>query len=99
MDRLALHNELLKFIPNVYFQPPSTLQMKYPCIVYNKTSKYRQDANDGIYSSRQGYQVMVIEHNPDSTVVDDIERHFEHCSINQYYTINNLNHTTLNLYY
>lgn len=99
MTRLLLHDELLKFSPNVYFQPPSNLQMKYPCIVYNKTSKFNEKANNKSYLNKQGYQVMVIEKDPDSTVADDIENYFEHCSINQYYTINNYNHTTLNLYY
>jgi hypothetical protein len=98
-SRLDLHAELLKFLPNVYFQPPSTIQMAYPCIVYNKTGKNRHFADDVVYLSQQGYQIMLIEKNPDSTVADDIENYLEHCAINQYYTIDNLNHTTLNLYY
>lgn len=98
-SRLDLHAELLKFMPNVYFQPPSTITMTYPCIVYNKTGKFKNDANDGIYLSIQEYQLMLIEKNPDSTVADDIEKYFKYCVIGQYYTVDNLYHTTLNLYY
>lgn len=98
-DRLALHSELLKFLPSVYFQPPSNIQMVYPCIVYNKTGKMRHFAQDVIYLSQQEYQIMVIEKNPDSDIADRIERHFQSCVISQYYTVDNLNHTTLNLYY
>lgn len=98
-SRLELHAELVKFLPNVYFQPPSTIKMMYPCIVYNKTPKMRHFANDVVYLSQQEYQIMLIENNPDSTVADSIEKHFQHCAINQYYTVDNLNHTTLNLYY
>jgi hypothetical protein len=98
-SRLELHAELVKFYPNVYFQPPSTIQMTYPCIVYNKTGKNRHFADDVIYLSQQGYQLMLIEKNPDSTVADDIESHFQHCAIDRYYTVDNLNHTTLSLYY
>jgi hypothetical protein len=98
-DRLNLHNELLTFLSNVYFQPPSNIQMKYPCIVYNKTGRMRHFADDVIYLSQQEYQIMVIESNPDSDVADRIESHFQHCGINQYYTADNLNHTTLSLYY
>lgn len=98
-NRLSLHDELLKFIPNVYFQPPATLQMVYPCIVYRKTNKMRHFGNDIIYLSQQQYQITVIEKNPDSKVADNIESHFPHCAIDQYYTVDNLNHTTINLYY
>jgi hypothetical protein len=98
-SRLELHAELVKFLPNVYFQPPSTITMTYPCIVYNKTGKMRHFGNDVIYLSQQEYQIMLIEKNPDSIVADNIENHFQHCAINQYYTVDNLNHTTLNLYY
>ena len=97
--RLALHNKLLAFLPNVYFQPPANIQMTYPCIVYNKTGKIRHFAADVIYLSQQEYSVMVIEKNPDSDVADLIERFFQSCVISQYYTVDNLSHTTLNLYY
>lgn len=98
-SRLELHAELLTFLPNVYFQPPPTIQMTYPCIVYSKTGKNRHFANDVIYLSQQGYKLLVIEKDPDSTVADRIEEHFQHCASNQPYTVDNLHHTPLNLYY
>lgn len=98
-SRLDLHNELKAFYPNVYFQPPSNIKMVYPCIVYNKTGKFRTFAGNGIYQSLQEYQLTVIETNPDSTVADDIEQHFQSCVIIQYYAAENLNHTNLQLYY
>jgi hypothetical protein len=97
--RLELHSELLGFMPNVYFQPPSSIQMVYPCIVYNKTGRMRHFANDVIYSSQQEYTLTLIEKDPDSSVADNIEVHFQHCAINQYFTVDNLNHTKLSLYY
>lgn len=98
-SRLDLHNELLKFLPNVYFQPPSNIQMTYPCIVYNKTGKNRHFGNDVIYLSQQGYNITVIETNPDSAIADGIEMHFPYCGINQYFITDNLYHTSLSLYY
>lgn len=98
-DRLSLHAKLKQFIPNVYFQPPATITMKYPCIVYNKTGKNRMFSNDGIYLSHQEYQVLLIEHDPDSTIADEIEETLPSCVISRYYVVDNLNHTALNLYY
>lgn len=98
-SRLSLHEKLVTFLPNVYFQPPSTIQMKYPCIVYTKSDKMRHYASDVVYLSLQEYNITVIESDPDSDIGDAIEKYFQSCVISQYYTVDNLNHTTLNLYY
>lgn len=97
--RLDLQNELETFLDNVYFQPPSSEQMTYPCIVYAKMDKARKFGGDRIYIWTQLYQVTVIERNPDSTVADDIENQFNYCIIDQRFTVDNLYHTTLSLYY
>lgn len=98
-SRIQLHNELLRFLPQVYFQPPENMVMEYPCIVYNKTDKKREFGNNSLYLSRQEYQIMLIEYDPDSPIADNMESYFTHCTITQYYVVDNLNHTTLNLYY
>lgn len=97
--RLDLQEELKSFIPNVYFQPPANIKMKYPCIVYNKTDKARKFGNDRLYIWTQQYKLTVIESDPDSTVADNIEEHFQYCTTDQNFTVDNLNHTTLLLYY
>lgn len=73
--------------------------MVYPCIVYKKTNKMRHYGNNIIYLSQTEYQITVIDKNPDSTIADVMETQFEHCIIDQYFTMDNLNHTTLTLYY
>jgi hypothetical protein len=98
-SRLELHEELLQFIPNAYFQPPSNVMMKYPCIVYNKTNRTRQFSGNQLYMVKQGYQLMVITKDPDSLIAEQMEQHFQSCVISQNYTVDNLHHTTLNLYY
>lgn len=98
-SRLDLHAKLLTFLPNVYFQPPSNITMIYPCIVYSKSGKARQFSNNLLYFSMQEYQITVIDKNPDSAVADSIENYFQYCTIDQHFTVDNLNHTTLSLYY
>jgi hypothetical protein len=98
-DRFQLQAELESFLPNVYFQPPANITMKYPCIVYRKTGKNRHFAGDVLYLSQQGYTIQVIDRDPDSDVADRIEKHFQHCGNPQYHTVDNLHHTTLSLYY
>lgn len=98
-SRTDLQSELLTFLPNVYYQPPANLKMAYPCIVYTRTGKNRHFADDVIYLSQQGYQLTVIEHDPDSDIADRIEKHFQSCAINNYFITDNLHHTTISLYY
>jgi len=97
--RLELHEELMEFQLDLYFQPPQNIQLSYPCIVYSKTGKNKSFGNNGVYFSKQGYQIMLIEQDPDSPIADAIETHFDYCSIDQHYAADNLNHTTLTLYY
>jgi len=100
MDRrLELHDKLLGFVPNVYYQPPSNIQMKYPCIVYRKSGKNRHFANDVVFLSQQGYTLTVMDKDPDSTIADNIESDFQYCAITNYFTVDELHHTTLSLYY
>ena len=36
--RIELQEMLEQITPNVYYQPPSTISIKYPCIVYTRRS-------------------------------------------------------------
>lgn len=98
-SREELHEELKVFSDNVYFQPPSSIQMKYPCIVYNKDDNHKQHGNNSIYYRKQGYTITVMDRDPDSLTPEMLESYFQYCSINQYYEVDGLHHTTLNLYY
>lgn len=98
--RLELH-EILKGIlgsDHVYFQPPSTLKMVYPCIVYRRSQESREYANGGLYSRMKRYQVVVIDWNPDSETPDKVGA-LPLCSFDRHYTSDNLNHDVYNLYF
>lgn len=98
-NRLKLHDELLEFSDNVYFQPPANIKLTYPCIIYSKTPSIKEYGNDHHYIKTQGYQITVVDADPDSLIADDLEEHFTHCAIAQYFVNDNLNHVILNLYY
>lgn len=100
-NRLALHEELCSVLGsrNVYFQPPENLHINYPCIVYSREPDTILNADDSHYISREHYELMVIDHDPDSTIADDLVSNFKYCKIDRYYKASNLNHTTLTLHY
>lgn len=99
VKRIELHNKLKTILPNVYFQPPSNVRLTYPCIVYHKSPPEVKMANDTIYNRTQEYQLTIIDQNPDSDTADRILGMFPYCTIGSYSIVDNLNHTTLNLYY
>lgn len=105
MDRLELHNKLVELNgttgekeSRVYFQPPSSVSMKYPCIRYSKSGIRQFRANNGNYRLVDEYEIIVIDPNPDSELPAAIMLTFPMCSFDRMYTANNLNHFVLKLY-
>ena len=100
-SRLNLHEELCELLGsrNVYFQPPESVKLKYPGIVYSLSRVEKFNANDKIYRGMNQYQVTMIDTDPDSEVPVSILTHFPMCSFDRAFTSENLNHFVLTLYY
>ena len=101
MDRRLQLHEVLKTIlgsSNVYFQPPSTVQMTYPCIVYKLATIVPTFADDCVYSQRQKYTVTVIDRNPDGLIPGKVSK-LPFCKADNFFTFDNLNHYPFTLYY
>lgn len=97
--RLKLHDVLCDILscPNhgeecrVYFQPPSSIKMKYPAIVYALDNIENAFANDGVYLSSRKYSITLIDRDPDSSFIGKISS-LPTCRFNRHYTKDNLNH-------
>lgn len=101
MDRrLELHQILTDVLgsKNVYFQPPASMHLKYPCIIYQYETGDTQFADDLPYIFVRKYQIQVIDPNPDTEIPDKIAR-LPRCLNDRNYTADNLNHYTFNIYY
>lgn len=83
---------------NVYFQPPATLVMKYPAIVYSRSDIENFHADNRVYAQKVAYQVTVIDKNPDSEYVKKISM-LPLCIYDRHYTSDNLNHDVFTIYY
>ena len=83
---------------NVYFQPPPNVQMKYPCIVYQRVFADTTFASNKPYRYEKRYQVTYIDRNPDSVVPDKIAE-LPMCVFNRYFASDGLNHDVFNLYF
>lgn len=99
-SRLDLHTILEKILGsrNVYFQPPSSVRMQYPAIVYSRKDIERRSADDGVYRKLPSYELVLVDKNPDSKFVEKI-LDLPYCSFDRHYESDNLNHDVFTLYF
>ena len=99
-NRLDLHTLLEEILGtrNVYFQPPESIKMNYPAIVYGLESIRSNHADNGVYLSNRRYMVTLIDKNPDSLFVDEIVK-LQSCQFDRHFKSENLNHWVFSLYF
>ena len=83
---------------NVYYQPPATVRIKYPAIIFSKSRIDTLKANDSTYAKNKRYEIIVVDKKPDNPVIDKI-LDLPYCSYDRSYEADNLNHDVLTLYY
>ena len=100
-SRLQLQTELETVLGNnhVYFQPPETLQMQYPCIRYSLSTGWSTHADNKTYSFYRQYSLIHIYRNPDATLCETITKHFPMIRLDRHYVSDGLNHDSYTLYY
>ena len=98
--RLDLQNILEELLGSdkVYFQPPTNVQMQYPCIVYKRDNASTAFADDSPYRFTQRYQVTIIDRNPDSPIVAMVAA-LRLTRFARHFTADNLNHDVFELYF
>lgn len=99
-SRLDLQN-LLEFVlgsRNVYYQPPESVKIKYPAIIYRRNDIDNNFADDIVYMQNHTYQIIVIDGDPDSEIVDRVSK-LPMCRYDRHYTSDNLNHDIFILNY
>jgi len=99
-QRLELQALLMEILgtERVYFQPPPSIQMEYPCIVYQRDYLLTNHADDIPYKRRVRYLVTIIDRNPDSDVPDKVAE-LPLCVFDRFYTADNLNHDVFKLFF
>ena len=101
-DRLDLHNELVELLGSnhVYFQPPESIRMVYPCIVYERSGIDSEHADDSRYVNTMRYDVRFITKEPDTNdFIIKMLNAFKYCSYDRHYVSDNLNHEAFTIYY
>ena len=99
--RLRLHDILMGIVGSgfkVYFQPPASLQMTYPCIVYKRDNLKTKFAGNKPYNRVNRYQVTVIAADPDSDIPEKLSA-LPMCTFDRSFPADDLNHEVYTLYF
>lgn len=98
--RIELHNIFINVLgsSNVYFQPPSTIKLQYPCIIYQLSNENVLYSDNIRYKHAIRYQVTFIDSDPDTEIPDKI-RQLPYTSFERRYTSDNLNHDVFSIFY
>lgn len=98
--RLELHNVLCDILGsrNAYYQPPESIKLKYPAIVYSRDDIVNEHANNNVYAQTIAYRLTVIDENPDSEIVRKVSK-LPMCSYDRNYKADNLNHDVFIIYF
>lgn len=82
---------------NVYFDPPESKKIKYPAIIYKLNDIKTTCANNHSYTMTPGYQLILIDSDPDSEYVD-VLINVRYCRFVRHYPSNGLHHWIFNIY-
>ena len=99
-SRLDLQDKLeeLNENRNVYFQPPSNIQMNYPAIKYEIDRIDTKFANDSSYIRNKRYTITVISKNAKPEIIDKL-LDLPMCTLDRSYQSDNLNHFVFTIYW
>lgn len=99
--RIQLHEKLLALFGSyrIYFQPPPTIKMEYPAIVYVLSDAHQLQADNTNYRITKRYTLTFIHRDPDIDLMDDMLSAFELCSFDRRFVNDNLYHDVYSLYY
>lgn len=100
-NRLSLHEKLKTLIgnTNVYFQPPASVNISYPCVIYNIGNGETTFADDRLYKYNHRYELMFIYKKPNIDIIEEVMNALPMCKINRVYVADNLNHYVFSVYY
>lgn len=98
--RIKLH-ELLKETAGgckVYFQPPESIRLTYPCVIYGLSNYNVRHANNALYIGMKQYTFTYITTDPDTDIPEKF-LNLLYCGFDRAYTSDNLYHYVFRIYH
>lgn len=83
---------------HVYYQPPASVRLAYPAIVYKLNDIDQAWADDYLYKKDRSYMLTLIYYDPDTDLVEKLLWAFPKLRFDRTYTSDNLYHCVYVLY-
>lgn len=101
IKRLKLDQKLRTVLgnDNVYFEPPASIKINYPCLIYSVDRLNVSRADNKAYLTQRAYQIISITTNPDTDILEDMINSFDHCFYERRYKSDNLIHDVFTIYF
>lgn len=98
--RRELHAKLVEILGsnNVYYQPPESIKLKYPCIVYFRSNIPLRKADNKTYKADFFYSITLIGTEPQSEMITKLLIAFDNIKYDRNFITNGLYHDTFTLY-
>lgn len=96
----ALQAELEELLQceEVYYNPPMSVRMSYPAVVFNRSKINNAYANDSVYMQSYRYEVTVISEDPDCEYIDKVSK-MPTSILERSFVSDNLYHNIFTLYH
>jgi hypothetical protein len=96
-QRLQAKFEELLESRNVYYNPPASVRMNFPAIVFSRVNFTKFHANDSTYLTSPRYEVTTITEDPDDPIIGKILS-LSKCSFDRHFVSDNFHHNVFTLH-
>lgn len=104
MSRRTRRNKLQETLSNItgikraYFQPPASIQLEYPCIIYTYSDERIRHANNDVYIEEDTYEIMLITKDPLPSEMMTELRDLPYTRFSRHFVKDNLHHFSYNMH-
>lgn len=85
-------------VARVYYQPPESVRLVYPCIIFKLADIGKLYADNIMYKDLTRYEVQLITQSPDNPFIKRIVA-LPYCRFDRPFTSNNLYHYNYEIYH
>jgi hypothetical protein len=98
--RVELHKKLVEALGSnyVYFQPPESVKLVYPAIVYDLSNVRKVRTNNGVYLFHDCYTVIHIYDDVEMNMTHQMMETFQYCGFDRQYISDGLYHDVYTIY-
>lgn len=96
--RIEIDSMFRTLTDNVYFQAPGDEKMKYPCILYSRSSGLTAFAGNKPYTFNYRYTVTVMSRDPDDRIPERLANQDECCTFDRGYATDGIYHWVFTIY-